>query len=154
VQRFMTNQPVTVPPYLSVQELLDQYVFRYYYKLYPVVTEGRLIGCVTFDRIREVDEAERGERQVSEILEPCSENNTIGADADAMEALSRMSRDQARLMVVDNGELRGIIALRDLLNFFTMKMDLGDDAEAGLADFRRGESAHREQARHVGHEAS
>ena len=43
----------------------------------------------------------------------------------ALEALSRMSRTGAsRLMVVDEDRLLGILSLKDLLRFFSLKMEL------------------------------
>ena len=47
------------------------------------------------------------------------------ARADAVEALASMHRTGAgRLMVVEGGRLLGIIALKDLLNFLSMKIEL------------------------------
>jgi CBS domain-containing protein len=49
----------------------------------------------------------------------------VGADTDAMEALSRMSRTgMSRLMVVDGDRLLGILSLKDLLRFFSLKVEL------------------------------
>ena len=46
-------------------------------------------------------------------------------DSGALEALSRMSRTGAsRLMVVDEDRLLGILSLKDLLRFFSLKMEL------------------------------
>jgi CBS domain-containing protein len=33
-------------------------------------------------------------------------------------------------MVVDDGRLRGIIALRDLMRFFSLRIELGEDPDA------------------------
>jgi signal-transduction protein with cAMP-binding, CBS, and nucleotidyltransferase domain len=42
-----------------------------------------------------------------------------------MDALSRMSRTKAsRLMVVREGRLEGILSLKDLLNFISLKVEL------------------------------
>ncbi len=141
VQRFMSRRPVTVAPDLSVQDMIDRYVYQYYYKLYPVFEDGRLVGCVTLDEIRAVPEEQRARRTVGDIAETCSDRNTIDANADAMEALSLMNRDNPRLMVVDNGNLQGIIALRDLMSFFSLKMELGDETEPPAA---RGEARQRD----------
>jgi CBS domain-containing protein len=64
-------------------------------------------------------------KTVADILQPCSEENTISPDADAMKALSRMNRNKvSRLMVTENGELRGILSLKDLLDFLSLKVEL------------------------------
>jgi CBS domain-containing protein len=44
-----------------------------------------------------------------------------------MHALSRMSQDNPRMMVVDDGRLQGIIALRDLMRFFSLKIELEEE---------------------------
>jgi len=130
IHRFMTTDPVTVTPSLSVQEMIENYVYRYYYKLFPVVEGEQLVGCVTLDRIKELSADERATRTVGDIAEACSEKNTISSDADAMHALSRMNQDHPRMMVVDDGRLRGIIALRDLMRFFSLRIELGEDPDA------------------------
>lgn len=44
---------------------------------------------------------------------------------DAMHALMVMSRNNlSRLLVVENGNLEGIITLKDLLRFISVKLDL------------------------------
>jgi CBS domain-containing protein len=46
-----------------------------------------------------------------------------------MKVLTTMSRTgQSRLMVVDGERLVGVIALKDLLSFLQLKLDLEDDA--------------------------
>lgn len=127
IRRFMTSTPVTVSPDISVQELVEQYLYRYSYKLFPVVTGDHLLGCVQLDRVKELSADERAARTVGDITDPCSEQNTIRPDADAMHALSRMRSEQPRMMVVDNGQLQGIIALRDLLHFFSLRVELEEE---------------------------
>ena len=59
------------------------------------------------------------------MAEKCSDENTIEPETDAVKALASMHRNSAgRLMVVKDGRLLGIIALKDLLNFLSMKIEL------------------------------
>jgi Zn-dependent protease len=127
VHRFMTTDPVTVSPAISVPEMIENYVYRYYYKLFPVVEGDRLVGCVTLERIKDLSSEERATLTVGDIAETCSDKNTIRSDADAMKALSQMNQNHSRMMVVDDGQLRGIIALRDLMRFFSLKIELEDE---------------------------
>lgn len=125
VGRFMHRDPVCVPRHLSVEELVSDYVYRHHYKLYPVVDDGRLVGCVTTRRVKELPREEWGRTSVGVLADECTAENSIAPDADAMDALSRMSRGRAsRLMVVDAGRLVGIITLKDLLEFFSLKIEL------------------------------
>ena len=55
VSRFMQPNPVTVPRQISVAELVQDFVYRYHHKLYPVLDDsGRLIGCVTTRQIKDM----------------------------------------------------------------------------------------------------
>jgi Zn-dependent protease/CBS domain-containing protein len=126
VRRFMKTDPVTVRPSLSVQQLVEDYVYKYHYKMFPIVEDtDRLIGCVTTKQVKEIPREEWGQRRVGEIATQCSVENTIDPQVDAMKALSIMSKTgTSRLMVIEGNRLLGIIALKDLLKFFSLKVEL------------------------------
>ncbi len=128
VRRFMKSDPVTVNPSISVQRLVEEYVYRYHYKLFPVVEEpSRLVGCVTTKEVKSVPPDERARRLVSDIVSPCTADNSIPPDADAVQALGLMNRTGAsRLLVVEGGRLVGVISLKDLLRFLSLKIELED----------------------------
>jgi Zn-dependent protease/CBS domain-containing protein len=126
VSRFMHPDPVTVPRAISVLDLVQGYIYRYHFKMFPVVDDaGRLLGCVTSHQVRDLPREEWERQTVGAIADRCSPENTIQAGTDAMEALSRMSRTGvSRLMVVDGERLLGILSLKDLLRFFSLKAEL------------------------------
>ncbi len=125
VRRFMSGDPVTVDPDTYVRDLVEHYIYRTHHKLYPVVDDGRLQGCVTLDRVKEIPREKWDWTRVGELASGCSEENTVGPEVDAMEALTRMRRHGvSRLMVVDNGKLVGILSLKDLVGFLSMKVEL------------------------------
>ncbi|HEY0593889.1 MAG TPA: site-2 protease family protein [Thermoanaerobaculia bacterium] len=124
VRSFMTTDPVTVPRVISVKELVEKYVFRYHHKLYPVMEQDRLVGCVTMQAIKELPPDEWERQTVGAIAEACGPENTISPDEEAMDALARMSRDKrSRLLVTREGKLEGIVTLSDLLKFLSLKME-------------------------------
>jgi Zn-dependent protease/CBS domain-containing protein len=125
VGRFMTRSPVTVPPSITVRELVEQYVYEYHYKTYPVVEGDELLGCVSTRDIQDLPRDEWDSRTVASLASQCSLDNTVDHTADAMEALSKMSRTRnSRLMVVDGERLVGMIALKDMLSFLSLKIEL------------------------------
>jgi Zn-dependent protease/predicted transcriptional regulator len=132
IRRFIQPEVTTVPPSMSIQQLVEDQIYRHHFKMYPVVSEGRLIGCVKTERVKEVPRAEWAQHEVAEIAEPCSEHNTIEPDADALAALTKMQRDgNSRLMVVHDGHLEGIISLRDMARLISLKLDL-EEADGDL----------------------
>lgn len=127
VSRFMVTGPRTVPPDISVEQLVDDFVYRYHFKMFPVVEDGRLIGCVSTADIKDLPRERWRDTRVADVATPCTEDNTIGPGADAMEALARMNRTgTSRLMVVDDGDLVGLIALKDLLRFISLRVELDE----------------------------
>jgi Zn-dependent protease/predicted transcriptional regulator len=130
VRRFMKTDPVTVPPELSIQNLVEEYMYKEHFKMLPVVATGseELAGCVTTSGVKRVPREEWNRHSVREVLQPCSPENTIRPDADAINALAQMSRSgQSPLMVVDRQHLLGVIALKDLMGFLATKLDIEGD---------------------------
>ena len=126
IERFMKTDPVTVPPWIPVNEFVEDYVYRYHHKLFPVVNDSNnLLGYVTTNEVKNLPKEEWSRRTVQEITQPCSEENTAAPETDAQQALQRMTRSGiGRLMVVKENRLLGIIALKDLLGFLSTKIDI------------------------------
>ena len=125
VRRFMRSDPIAVSPSISVKDLVEDYIYRHHHKLYPVMDSGRLAGCVSVDQVRKLPREEWESRLVSDVAAECGSSNTISPDTDALDALKLMRRTgTSRLLVVQKGELHGVLTLKDLLQFFALKVDL------------------------------
>jgi len=128
IERFMKEDPITVEPSLSVEELVDDYIYRHHFKMFPVIEEGKVKGCVTTSDIKEVPREEWGAKTVSDIMDHCDEDNSLHPHTDAVDALKKMrSKNISRIMVVEGERLVGIITLKDMLEFIALKMDLEKD---------------------------
>ncbi len=125
VRRFMVRDPVTVPPDITVQRLVSDYVYVHYHELFPVVDESGLHGCVGIAQVKQVPRDKWEVARVFEIMSPTSDENTVDAEGDAVDALKLMRRTgNSRLMVVEKGRLIGLVTLKDLLHLIGLKMDL------------------------------
>lgn len=125
VRTFMKTNPISVPSSTSVERFVEDYVYRHHFKMFPVLENDTLVGCVTTRRVKEIPREQWSRRTVGEIVGGCSKENTVSPDVDAIKALSIMSKTgNSRLMVVEDGRLLGIIALKDLLEFLSVKLDL------------------------------
>jgi predicted transcriptional regulator len=121
----MEPDPVSVSPTISLRVLVEDYIYKYHFKMFPVVEGRELVGCVTTKDVKEVPPEDWERRNVGEIAARCTDKNTIAPDTDATEALAVMSKTgQSRLMIVERGRLVGVISLKDLLNFLSLKLDL------------------------------
>jgi Zn-dependent protease/predicted transcriptional regulator len=126
VSRFMNTHPVTVPPNISVEDLIQDYVYRFHHKMFPVVTDSsHLAGCISTDEVKSIPREEWRQHSVQELMRPCSVDNTISPDTNAVSALSKMQQSGlSRLLVVDRDQLLAIVSLRDLLDFMNLKLDV------------------------------
>lgn len=125
VSRFMQRNTVSVPGSASIHEVVEDFVYRYHFKTYPVMQGEHLLGVVSIQGIKEIPRDEWLTTTAATVAEPCTENNCIRPEEDAMEALARMrATGKGRLLVVEQGELLGIIARKDLLEFLALKIDL------------------------------
>jgi CBS domain-containing protein len=78
-------------------------------------------------QIRQTDHGRWERLTVGQVMEPCSPDNTVSPDADALDALMQMQRTgNSRLLVVEQGRLAGVLSVRDMLHFLSLKLELGD----------------------------
>jgi CBS domain-containing protein len=152
VRRFMNSHPVAVPPALDLRTWVEDYVYRYHRKLFPLVSaDGRLEGVITTRALAEAPRAEWERQTVGEVMRHDLESFTISPDADAMDALVKMQRTEtSRLLVSEGDRLVGIVSLKDLLRFLNLKLELdaaqpnGPGPDAGReAPTHRGLPTHR-----------
>lgn len=128
VERFMKDNPVTVKPDMKLDKLVEDYVYRYHYKMYPVTMDDKLKGCVQLKQVKNIDKESWQDRTVSDIMDSCNETNTVDINSDAVKALAKMRKNGlSRIMVTKDSKLAGIITLKDLLEFFSLKVDLEED---------------------------
>ena len=127
VKDLMVKNPVTVPRSISLEEFIRDYVYKYHFQAYPVLSFGRLSGCIFVRQIASIPREEWARYTVGAVALPCSEETTIGPEEDADKALEIMNRTgNSRLLVVNGEELEGIISLKDMLALLSLKVELND----------------------------
>ncbi len=125
VRQFMVADAVTVKPGTTVEKLVDDYIYKYHFKMYPVVDGEELVGCVTLDQVKGLARADWASHNVGELARGCSPENTIRPDEDVMKALALMQRTgRSRLLVAEGGKLAGVISLKDVMGYIALKLDL------------------------------
>ncbi|MDD5205554.1 MAG: site-2 protease family protein [Desulfobacterales bacterium] len=126
VSRFMTKDPVTVSPATTLESFVNDYVYRYQHKMFPVVSDSdQMDGCITTAEIKAIPREEWKNKRVGDILKPCSTDTVIPAGSDAVKALSLMNRTgSSRLLVVEGDRLAGVISLKDMLKFLSLKVEM------------------------------
>lgn len=130
-RRFMDTDPITVDPSTRVDAFVEDIVYKHHHQLFPVVESSRLMGCVGVQSVKRIPRQGWSNHEVRELMSECSGTNSVTPETDALDALSLMVRSgNSRLMVTENGRLAGVISLRNMMDFLSLKLDL-DEAELG-----------------------
>ena len=104
----------TVTEQTTVTELMER-MFRERHTGYPVMRNGALVGMVTLNDARGINEVERDAYRVEDVM--ADEIASITPDAGAMDALTTMQEHNVgRLPVIDvDGELVGLVSRTDIM---------------------------------------
>jgi Zn-dependent protease len=125
VSRFMNRKPIIVPPGINLREWVDDYVYRYHRKMFPVVANEQLEGVISTVALSDIPRHHWDQHTVAEAMRRDLDALSITPRTDAMHALAQMqSTGASRLLVVEEGHLVGIVSLKDLLRFFHLKLEL------------------------------
>ncbi len=127
VSRFMTREPIVVPPVLDLRGWVEDYVYRYHRKMFPVASDGHVEGVISTQALSRFPREEWDKHTVAEAMRQDVNALSVTPNADALEALERMQRTgSSRLLVTEGDRLVGIVSLKDLLRFLDLKLELED----------------------------
>jgi Zn-dependent protease/CBS domain-containing protein len=121
----MTRNVLTVPPEMTVQQLIADYFLVQPHGGYPVIQEGQILGLVTLQNVRSVPKDARAAETTRQVMLPSDPKITVKPTASALDAMHKMARERlGRLLVTDNGRLLGIITRGDLMRSIQMRQEL------------------------------
>jgi Zn-dependent protease/CBS domain-containing protein len=126
VSRIMRRDCVTVPADTPVQKLVEEYFYRHFYKVFPVVDgSGRPVGVIGLKDVANASRDDWRSVRTSDIMKPLTQDNTVSSDAPAYKVLQQMQRRQnSRLLVTDGQTLKGIITMRDIMSYLAVRDEL------------------------------
>lgn len=131
VRRVMKEDPVVVSPSMPVVALVEDFFYRHYYKMFPVVDGARLVGLITTGEVKALPREQWEGRTVADIMRPVGPETAVAPAEDAIAVLSKMNRSgQSRLLVAEGDRLVGVVTLKDMLSFLSLKLELEEDVAA------------------------
>jgi len=111
----MAGDLLRVPPDLSLQDAVDDYFMRYDHGAFPVDEQGRTIGLLTLRGVRRVPREQWPTRRVRDLMVPLGDQVVVAPDARMDQVMGKLEDGEAgRVLVVQDGEVVGIIAPSDL----------------------------------------
>jgi Zn-dependent protease/CBS domain-containing protein len=121
VRDLMWSHPQTVSLDMTVQNLVDRYMMRSDQRAFPVIEDERFIGLVCLEDVRKLSRGMWATKQITEIMTPAGDLETVAPDDDAIEAVRRLSRhDIAQVPVLDRGRLVGLFRRQDFMRWIEL----------------------------------
>lgn len=125
VSEVMTPDPIAVSPDLPVSRFVEEYLYRYHHREFPVTRDDMLLGNVGTKQVAALDRRRWPLTPVAAIAVACAPADTIAPQAAAVDAIQQMANaGRSRLMVVRDGRLLGILSHRDLVELVSIKLEL------------------------------
>jgi CBS domain-containing protein len=116
VRDIMSHQLVTVPPDLTVQQVISDYFLIHPHDSYPVVKDGEIYGIITLQSVRAIPKEERPVITVGQAMIPRGQAVIVEPTTTALDVLQQMARVKTeRVLVVENRQLVGIVTRGDVM---------------------------------------
>ena len=122
----MTPDPETVPPDLTLQELVDDHFLKRRFHAFPVASNGRPLGLITLGQVKEVPREEWSRRTVAETMTSVEGDGvTVRPDEPMTDVLQKMEKSGSRrVLVTRDGHLEGIITTGDVAGWLQRAREL------------------------------
>jgi Zn-dependent protease/CBS domain-containing protein len=140
VRDLMIRDPVTVDADLTVGRFMADVASSHRFTTYPVVAAGRPVGLLAFPSVAFVPRVEWDTRRVRDVMYPLSSVLVLAEDTKAVEALTALSSSTTnRGLVVENGDLTGLLSITDLARALEVRRhpQRGAVARGGVAQARQ-----------------
>jgi Zn-dependent protease len=116
---------IAIDSSISIAEFVNEYVFHYHYRTFPVLKNGRFIGMINVRSIKGVPPSEWPTTKISGYLSDAEEYCVLDPETEATDALHiLMSRNCSKAPVVSNAVLFGILTRSDLHKLVALRRDI------------------------------
>jgi Zn-dependent protease/CBS domain-containing protein len=126
VAQAMTSDCRRVDRGASLEQVVREEVLGAGRRCVVVTDAGRMAGLLTLHEIKAVPPDRWAAISAGEVMTPAERVTTVEPKVDLLTALERMDdADVAQMPVVEDGELRGMIAREQVLHYVRVRAELG-----------------------------
>jgi Zn-dependent protease/predicted transcriptional regulator len=121
----MTRDVMSVPPEITVQQLVSDYLLVHRHGGYPVLKDGNVLGLITLQCVRAVPKEKRDFETVQQAMIPSERTILVKPSMSALDAMQKMARNKVgRVLVVEDGRLVGIATREDVVRTIQTRHEL------------------------------
>ncbi len=125
VGRFMTKDPISVPPDITIKQFVEHYVYHSYHHIYPVTEKKHLLGYISLQEVKSIPHEEWTGITVEKAMITTSHFKTVTPETRALEALNLLNQtDMPSLFVVKGKKLIGLVTAQDLFKLISIRLEL------------------------------
>jgi Zn-dependent protease/CBS domain-containing protein len=122
----MTPHYMTVPPNITLTQLVQGYVLPTGQRFFLVADEGGFKGILTLRNIKAVPQSNWDTTPVEKIMVPADQLRVARPEQDALSIIEQMNQNDINQMpVVSNGKVVGLITRDNLVRALRTRTDLG-----------------------------
>jgi Zn-dependent protease/predicted transcriptional regulator len=124
VNEIMTP-PIAVNTSITISQFVNDYVFHYHYRVFPVLELNRFIGMIDVRSIKRVPPNDWPITKIGGYLSDPSTYCVLEPDMDATDALHvLMTQNCSKAPIVRNERLLGILTRSDLFKLISLKREI------------------------------
>ena len=126
VSTVMSGEVDWVPAEITLDQVVHEYVMGRNHPAFPVLDGDEVLGLLCLNDIRGVPRENWSRTTAREAVPALTDQFTIAPSTDAWDALVRMTAENCgRLLVLEDGQLRGIVSRTDIMRLMRTRLELG-----------------------------
>lgn len=122
IKELMNQNALTVSPYLSINDLIEEFFLKYNCDSLPVIMDDKIVGTISLSDIRNASANLTDESRVFEVMRGFSDDVHLDTHDKVLDALKLMvSKNISFITVQKEGRLVGILTIDDIAKYLADK---------------------------------
>jgi Zn-dependent protease/predicted transcriptional regulator len=121
----MSRDCTVVPPDITIELLVNEYMLSSGRRCYPVALGDRALGLITLSDVKAVRRDDWGTTRVREVMTPLDKLKHVSPKEDLSTVLKILAEnDINQVPVIDDGNIVGMVARDNIVNFVHLRQQL------------------------------
>lgn len=125
VEQLMDSSPLSAGPDVSIETLVNDYIYRLNQKFIIIADEGQAWGYIGPEQIKRVPQAEWHDTYVRAIAARFTHDTAVAPNVSAIEALRKLQTNGVgHLAVLEGNKLVGTVSETNFVNYVSVREEL------------------------------